>query len=502
MNGTDAAPHGARQVLTAALAWALALGGGAAAGLAASHGAGSALGWPIAALAAAQPAPGQVDRWFDGSNPRAETRAFLALLHKAREDGLDPGAYQAEAIAAALTAPDAASRDRAAALLDAALAAYARDLRVPKRLSEITYIDPELIPAPPDPEALVAERAPAERLAAIQAANPVYQELRAGLAAYRRTWSVLPQMPIPAGPALGPGSREPRVALLRRRLGLPARTSAYDASLGAAVSAFREAHGLAPSPIADAATIAALNRPPAHYEDLIIAEMDQARGLPADGRRFILVDTAAAELTLIADGRETGRMRVVVGKPGMATPLLAGLIRYALVNPYWNVPPDLVRSRIAPAVLREGAGVIARRRYVLSADWQSTARIEPATVDWPGVAAGRSSIWVRQLPGGANMMGAVKFMLPNDMGIYLHDTPDKSLFLRADRHLSSGCVRLEDAPRLAAWLFGRDILSGDPAPDRRVDLAEPVAVFTIRPHTIRAGGQVRLRHEAGAASGA
>ncbi|MCX9146966.1 L,D-transpeptidase family protein [Erythrobacter sp. WG] len=195
----------------------------------------------------------------------------------------------------------------------------------------------------------------------------------------------------------------------------------------------------------------------------------------------------------MAGGRQVDAMRVVVGKPGMATPLVAGFIRYAIVNPYWNIPPNLVRRTVAPAVRREGTGVLARRRYVLCADWRSTGRLDPAAVDWRAVAEGRAGVWVRQLPGGRNMMGAVKFMLPNYMGIYLHDTLDKSLIQRADRRLSSGCVRAEDAARLARWLFGREIVGSDPLPDKRIDLAEPVPVFITRLTTGVENGRVRFR---------
>ena len=90
------------------------------------------------------------------------------------------------------------------------------------------------------------------------------------------------------------------------------------------------------------------------------------------------------------------------------------------------------------------------------------------------MAAGRY-LRVRQLPGADNMMGAVKFMLPNNLGIYLHDTPDKSLFARESRTASSGCVRLEDAQRLARWLFGETpVVSGL---NQRVDLPSPVPVY-------------------------
>ncbi len=52
--------------------------------------------------------------------------------------------------------------------------------------------------------------------------------------------------------------------------------------------------------------------------------------------------------------RMVDSMKVVVGKADKPTPLMAGYIRYAILNPYWNVPDDLVRKTIAPGVLGQG----------------------------------------------------------------------------------------------------------------------------------------------------
>lgn len=437
-------------------------------------------------------ASGASGLWFDDGKPQRQTLEAVDLLRRADEHGLDPADYRIADIERALARTD----ETAGHLLNESLAAYARDLSGARGLTDVVYIDPELAPRPPDIAALAARGALATTLRDLHRYNPLYEELRAGLAAYRRRWSAMSQSRIPDGPALAAGSRGSRVALLRERLGLPG-GDRYDAALGEAVRSFREAHGLTPRPVVDAATVAALNRGAAHYESIIIANLDRLRALPTHPGRYVLVDTAGAQLRMIEDGREVDQMRVIVGKPGMETPLLAGFIRYAMVNPYWNVPPDLVRHTVAPAVLREGVGTLERRRFVLSADWRSTAPVDPHRVDWRAVAEGRESIWVRQKPGGRNMMGAVKFMLPNDMGIYLHDTPDKALFARADRHLSSGCVRVEDAARLAQWLFGRPILGkGDATPDQRVDLPEPVPVFTAYLTAKVEDGQVRFTQDA------
>jgi hypothetical protein len=36
-------------------------------------------------------------------------------------------------------------------------------------------------------------------------------------------------------------------------------------------------------------------------------------------------------------------------------------------------------------------------------------------------------------------------------GTYLHDTPERELLTNKRRHLSNGCIRLEDAYRVMRW---------------------------------------------------
>lgn len=390
-------------------------------------------------------------------------------------------------------------RARTERLLSSALLAYASDLRIPTNLANVTYIDPELAPETPDAQRLFASGTPAEIVSSLEQLNPLYEELRSGLAWYRERWSTLPQIEIPAGPTLSLGSSDERVALLRARLGLSAAGAGaerFDERLGQAVREFRRVHGLTPHPVANRETIDALNSGAAHYERLIIANLDRLRALPADDSRYILVDTAGATLRMMEGGRQVDAMRVIVGTADMETPELVGFIRYAVLNPYWNIPPDLVRNSIAPQVLREGPTILASRRLVLSPDWRSETRLEPEEVDWAAVAAGRDSVWVRQLPGGNNMMGRVKFMLPNRLGIYLHDTPDKSSFDRSDRRLSSGCVRVEDAERLARWIYrGREIMDGGDTPEMRIDVPEPLPVYITYLTAVAEAGEIRFQKD-------
>ena len=194
--------------------------------------------------------------------------------------------------------------------------------------------------------------------------------------------------------------------------------------------------------------------------------------------RYVLVDAASARLFMVEDGAVRDSMRVIVGKPEAQTPTLASKIYYATLNPYWNVPADLARSLIAPKVLAQGVRYLAERNYQVLASFDDNApEIAPESVDWNAVAEGRATVRVRQLPGPANSMGQVKFGFPNNDGVFLHDTPKKELFAADQRNISNGCVRLEDAPRLARWLLGRDPASFPAEPEEQVLLPQAVPIY-------------------------
>ena len=215
--------------------------------------------------------------------------------------------------------------------------------------------------------------------------------------------------------------------------------------------------------------------------DTIALNLDRVRAIPAyPADRYVLIDAASARLWMYEDGRPAGSMRVVVGKPdeGSQTPMMAGFIRYAIVNPYWNVPGDLVRSRIAWNVLDKGHAYLRDGGYQVLSDWHEEAKpVDPTKVDWRAVEAGTFAPRVRQLPGGSNFMGKVKFMFPNAQGIYLHDTPDKDLLRKDARQFSSGCVRLEDAQHFGRWLMKKPLPRRAREPEQRLELPEPVPVF-------------------------
>jgi len=225
----------------------------------------------------------------------------------------------------------------------------------------------------------------------------------------------------------------------------------------------------------------------ASLQRVAAANLDRIRALPAPPwSRHVVIDAASATLWMYEGGRAVDSMKVVVGKPETQTPLMAGYIRYATLNPYWNVPSNLVQKTIAKNVLSQGVRYLKARGYEVVTEYGPNAEVlDPTTVNWREVANGTVNVWVRQKPGGTNAMGDVKFEFPNPEGIYLHDTPEMAYMLKADRQLSNGCVRLEDAQRLGRWLFEGAMPQAGTTPEQRVDLVQPVPVFitylTVRP---------------------
>ena len=203
----------------------------------------------------------------------------------------------------------------------------------------------------------------------------------------------------------------------------------------------------------------------------LLANLDRVRSLPATGR-FMLVDSGTSMLTLYQDGRPVDSMKVITGTKELPTPLIASIMYYITYNPYWHAPDHLVRKTIAPTVLRQGMKYLKSHGYQVIDEWSETANvIDPTKVDWKAAAAGSLHLKIRQDPGPLNSMGILKFPFPNPEDIYLHDTPDHAKFALANRNLSNGCVRVEDAKRLARWLLGQDPAS--PGSDAEIRVQAP-----------------------------
>jgi murein L,D-transpeptidase YcbB/YkuD len=226
----------------------------------------------------------------------------------------------------------------------------------------------------------------------------------------------------------------------------------------------------------------------------LTANLERVRGIPRPrGPRHVIVDAASARLWMYEGDRVVDSMKVVVGTAETPTPILAGYIRTAVFNPYWNVPPELLRRTIAPRARSMGLAYLKRGGYQIVSSWEPDAEVvDPAGIDWRSVESGETEVIVRQLPRATNAMGKMKFELPNPQGIYLHDTPDLHLMEKDARQFSNGCIRLEDAERFGTWLMGGPLPSVPHAPEQRLDLAEPVPIYITYLTVHLEGGQLAL----------
>jgi murein L,D-transpeptidase YcbB/YkuD len=221
---------------------------------------------------------------------------------------------------------------------------------------------------------------------------------------------------------------------------------------------------------------------------VIAANLERLRAIPEIPKgKHILVDAANARLWMYEGDKVVDSMKVVVGSPELGTtPLMAGWIRWAIENPYWEVPDDITKNEIAPKVLAQGPKYLKHEHYEVLADWSADAPVlDPSTVEWMAIHAGSLKVHVRQLPGADNFMGKVKFEFPNGKGIYLHDTPAKQLMDKNARQLSHGCIRMENAAAMHEWLMGKPIPTDITQPEDKVPLATPVPIYvtylTARP---------------------
>ncbi len=429
----------------------------------------------------------------DGELNEAAFR-FLDIIGSAEADGLDPHDYAADRLRKLI---ERAASDNPKALAEAELrlsrefVRLVQDMRRPGL--DMHYADDEVRPkATRDDEVLrragLAKAFP-DYIANMQWMHPLYVGLRQQLIAARGLSEQRP-VEITSGPAMRQGDSGERVSLLRRRLGLAAGEH-FDDELARALRSFQEAQGMKPDAVAGPHTLAALNRaanvrPLPSQQELLRVNLERARLLPDAWTKHVVVNAASAHLAYYDDGEEQGTMKVVVGTPETPTPMMAGVIRYATLNPYWNLPVDLAASLIAPRVLAGNS--LKKMGYEVLSGWSADAEVvDPASVDWRRVRAGDITARVRQLPGASNSMGDVKFMFPNDLGIFLHDTPNRALFDRHARQFSNGCVRLEDAQRLGRWLFGTDLKPDSPEPEQHRPLPQAVPVYLTYLTAVPAG---------------
>jgi murein L,D-transpeptidase YcbB/YkuD len=306
---------------------------------------------------------------------------------------------------------------------------------------------------------LAASDAPDKILLGLDPSHEEFGRLKAALAKFYDGSVVVEQVTIPEGKTLKLGMEDERVPLLRQRLGVAApeipegATDAkvditYDQALVDAIKAFQEDLGLTADGVMGPATIAALNGGSNVSKDDIIANMERWRWEPDNfGEFHVEVNIPEFTVWIMKDGEAVHTTRVVVGTPKNQTAIFSDNIRHIVVNPYWNVPPSIATNEIKPHLIANPYYLDSQNMEMLSGG----KVINAAAIDW--TTTNINNFHIRQKPGPSNALGAIKFLFPNQHDIYLHDTPSKSLFSRAFRAYSHGCVRVQNPMDFAGVLL-------------------------------------------------
>jgi L,D-transpeptidase YcbB len=398
--------------------------------------------------------------WSNAQNAEQLQRAIADSEH----DGLDPADYHLPIL------QELSTQLREPAAPDALRAQY--DVLMTEALLRLAYhlsfgkVDPETFDAQWNYERTLASMDVAQevedalasedvyqRVAALKPAHPLYAGLKRELQRYRAA-ETAPTTALPPGPTLKPGMSDERAPQLRARLvetgdlaGDGSSDSlSYDPALATAVRSFQERTGLESDGVIGPGTLAELNTPAAERVRQLRVNLDRARvvlqDLPHD---FVVVNIAGFMIYFVRGDAVVWSSRVQVGKTYRRTPIFRSDISYVVLNPTWTVPPGIIEKDILPAAQRDPSSITRKGLRVLAADGRE---LDPAAIDWSRFRGGHIPYTLRQDPGPSNALGRVKLMFPNPYLVYLHDTPSQSLFDRAERAFSSGCVRVERAMEL------------------------------------------------------
>ena len=182
---------------------------------------------------------------------------------------------------------------------------------------------------------------------------------------------------------------------------------------------------------------------------------------------------------MFENGQPVDSMKVIVGTSEFPTPLIASMIYYVTLNPYWNAP-DHWSKRRSPRMSSGRASAISRARgYEVMADWtDKSAVIPPDQIDWKAVAAGKKQIRVRQKPGPSNFMAKMKIPFPNGEDIYLHDTPTKSLFRQSTAGPEQRLRPARGCQALRPLADGRhDPVASSTDPELQIQLKQAMPIY-------------------------
>lgn len=313
---------------------------------------------------------------------------------------------------------------------------------------------------------------------------------------------------VPANKRLRLGMVAGDVGILRRRLvasGDLSRSAggsdSFDSYVQGAVKRFQARHGMPSDGVLGKYTYAALNVSAQVRLTQIETNLVRLRSMAGGflGDRYVMVNIPAAQIEAIENNRVQLRHTAIVGKIDRQTPILNSKIHEVILNPYWTAPRSIIEKDIVPLMRKDPTYL--QRNAIRLFDGKGN-EVAPETIDWNAQEAPK--LMFRQDPGKINAMSSTKINFHNPHAVYMHDTPQQSVFGKLLRFESSGCVRVQNVRELSSWLL-RDTAGWDrqaiesginSGENMEILLADPVPVyFTYFTAWSSADGVVQFRDD-------
>jgi L,D-transpeptidase YcbB len=446
--------------------------------------------------------------WINDGHPTPQALEIIQILENAGREGLEADDYDGARWADRLNGLRGAHNPEDEATFDAALTVslmrYLSDLHIGRINPQHVGFEFDVSRKKLDLPAFIRQNLVTgvnlqSVIAEVEPQFPAYQRLRDALPRYTELAKQDDGEKLPNPVYMDKGEQYaslPRMTRLLRLLGdlpqdanVPADSTIYQGPLVDAVKHFQARHGLLPSGVIDAKTIAEMNVPLTERVQQMRLGLERYRWSPFDfSRSAVLVNVPEFRLYAFnAQGKADLSMRVNVGDEyDYQTPVFEKDMLYLVFRPYWYPPRSILREEILPE-LQQDTSLEENDLELVTASGSVMSRANVTPAMFQQIRAG--TLTVRQPPGPDNALGLVKFIFPNQNNVYIHDTPISiHMFSDKERTYSHGCIHAQEPNELAAWLL-RDVPGWDlekvnyamhKGPNNvKVNLPSPVPVFIV-----------------------
>lgn len=453
--------------------------------------------------------PANAPMWISRTGLTPSAGSLMEELGRAEDWGLEASDYDVPSAYGALTT----AQQRAAAELDLSLAALTYAFHAnggrfdPTDLSLWYDMRPKAVPAS---KMLKTMANGADAGGVLRGLHPTHPQFVALREAYldiikpnrNTSTETVAAEPEPEdiyferGPSIRRGDRHPQVALLRKRLNVPAEfaedDTLYDREMMNAVNAYMRTQGWRRKHVFDHKVRAKLNAQAKGDDNTtggkiskkaLLVNMEKWRWMPREYGNFYIWNNLPSYRTEVRrDGDVIHSERIIIGKTHTQTPVFNDTMTHIVFKPEWGVPSSIKIKSLLPRLASGDYDVLRRRGMRVALNGRSG---DPRRINW--AKRDIRYIPIVQGPGASNPLGRMKFMFPNKHAVYMHDTPKKHLFNTRTRTHSAGCIRVRD-PQQFAEILAREtlgwsaddvaaMLSRRAKSNQRVDFDKPVPVY-------------------------